>query len=194
MPVPPFQDDPWASTLSKRGIPGDELVSALQKYIRRGHLDEATLIAREMYETSAAMEKHLWRRLLIISASDCGDGTFLQPLVVNGLRTIGLGMTRENGDGWLFVAHAVRYLCTGTKDLTTDQLCMWAFHVMGTGERGPVIPDYALDIHTRRGQEMGRGVPHFLDDGCVVDREAPDRDNTFRDRVRAIVDAGEWED
>ena len=38
----PYPDDPWASTLSKRGIPGDELVSALQKYIRRGELEEAS--------------------------------------------------------------------------------------------------------------------------------------------------------
>jgi hypothetical protein len=76
MPLPPSNRDPWAHTVSVRGFRCDELVSALQKYIRRGNTEEALLVAREMYETGPELEQHLWTRLMVISASDCGDGTF----------------------------------------------------------------------------------------------------------------------
>lgn len=194
MPVAHHSDDPWASTLSKRGIPGDELVSALQKYIRRGALEGAILVAREMFETSHAMEEHLWTRLLVISASDCGDGTFSQTGIVDSLYRAAMRMPRLTGEHWLFVAHATRYLTSCSKDMTTDELCMWTVHVMNKGKATPQIPDYALDVHTRRGQELGRDVAHFLAEGTVLTNEYAGADSTYRERVREIVARGEWND
>jgi hypothetical protein len=38
---------------------------------------------------------------------------------------------------------------------------------MYEGERPRLeIPDFALDVHTSRGQRMGRGVNHFFDEGA----------------------------
>ena len=35
----------------------------------------------------------------------------------------------------------------------------------------PEIPDYALDKHTQRGNTMGRGIQHFLTEGCKLENE-----------------------
>ncbi|MGW3632954.1 hypothetical protein ACWD7F_22775, partial [Streptomyces sp. NPDC005122] len=68
--------DPWTRVTSVHGFPADELIAALQKSIRRGLLDNALLVAREMYETSGELEEHLWARLSVISCEDTGDGSF----------------------------------------------------------------------------------------------------------------------
>lgn len=63
---PPFAQDPWPRVLSPRGIPVDQLVSVLQKAIRRSHVDDAVLAASDMHATSAAAAEHLWRRLRLM--------------------------------------------------------------------------------------------------------------------------------
>jgi replication-associated recombination protein RarA len=193
MPLPPSTKDPWTATRSIRGFQCDELISALQKYIRRGNLEETLLVAREMYETSPQLEEHLWTRLMVISASDCGDGTFLQTLIVESLHRVGMRMPRGTGERWLFIVHAIRYLATNTKDMTTDEICMWSRHLMNKRLRDPVIPDYAIDIHTDKGQELGRGMSHFLAEGTIINNEYAGADHSFGDRIRDIVARGEWD-
>jgi replication-associated recombination protein RarA len=192
IPVTRWHNDPWADTTSLHGIPCDELISALQKNIRRGNLDEAALVAREMFETSAELTYHLWDRLTTIACSDVTDNLFLAPVIIETLRTQCLRPDRESGDGWVYLAHAIRYLCQAPKDRTTDELCMWLVHAMDEEGRQPVIPDWALDNHTRRGQEMGRGVRYFLAEGCLVENVREDHDPTYRKRLDEIIERGDW--
>ncbi|MET9730127.1 hypothetical protein ABZZ79_05445 [Streptomyces sp. NPDC006458] len=177
-----------------RGFQCDELISALQKYIRRGNLEEALLVAREMYETSQELEAHLWTRLMVISASDCNDGTFLQTLVVESLHRVSTRVQRGTGERWLFLVQAVRYLVSFPKDMTTDEICMWSRHTMNNHLREPVIPDYALDVHTKSGRAMGRGVGHFLAEGTVINHRYEGADPLFGERVREIVARGDWDE
>lgn len=186
-----YEEEPWSWTVSRRGYACDELVSALHKYVRRGNTEESLLIAREMCETSQEMVVDLWDRLVIIASADVGGGNFLAPVVVETLRSQCL---RTGHYGWLFVAHAVRFLCEAPKDTTTEEMCMWTNHVISEGTRLPQIPDYALDSHTRRGREMNRGFRHFFDEGCLVDNEVPGRDTTYRQRVLDLVARGEWKE
>lgn len=193
MSLRPSTRDPWADVTSVRGFRCDELISALQKYIRRGNLEEAVLVAREMYETSPELEAHLWTRLMVISACDCNDGTFMQTIIVESLHRVCMRMPRGTGERWLFIVQSIRYLVSIPKDMTTDEMCMWSRHTMNNNIRGPVIPDYALDVHTRTGREMGRGVAHFLDEGTVITNCYDGADPTFGERVREIVARGDWE-
>lgn len=188
MAVANASDDSWANTKSKRGVYCDELASALQKYIRRSNLEQAAVIAFEMYDTSSQLADHLWDRLSVISAADSGDGTFLQPVVINALRQQGAFCAHGSGEGWLFVAHAVRYLCQTPKDTTTDELCMWIYQEMNEGSIRPRIPDYALDLHTKRGQAKGRGFQHFFREGMEVSDELPGRDRTYRNRLEKLIE------
>jgi hypothetical protein len=70
----------------------------------------------------------------------------------------------EGSDG-LFLLHAVIVLARAKKSRLVDH----AFMVVYEGERKPLeVPDVALDRHTRRGREMGRGLDHFFEEGAKL--------------------------
>ena len=191
MPVA-HTEDPWTRVVSKRGYPADELISTLQKSIRRGDVRLAMLVARELYETSAELEAVMWSRLCVISAEDVGDGSFQEPVVVNALFEMHERLGRDAGDRWLFAVHAVRYLAERVKDRTSDEWANLVMLLMDASPRPFEIPAYALDVHTRRGQESGRTVAEFWTDGAVVTNERPGRDTSVRDELlRLRGEAGE---
>ena len=65
-----FLADPWARTRTRNGLAADEVISALQKSIRKGKERAACEFAYEMYISSPQMEEKLWRRLQAISVED----------------------------------------------------------------------------------------------------------------------------
>ena len=183
--------DPWADVRTAHGFNADEVVSAFQKSIRRGLLDNALLLAYEMFSTSPELEDHLWARLTVISVEDVGSGSFLEPVVVDALYRMHQRFGREFGDRFLFAAHAVRLLATSPKDRTTDEMANWANLLVDIRGMKPDIPEVAYDMHTRRGQEMGRGLEHFLKEGARVTNERPGRDTKYREQLLAAIEAGE---
>ena len=54
----PQDEVPFSTITSPRGIPVDQLVSVLQKDIRRSNVDNAVLAAHEMLSTSAEVAAH----------------------------------------------------------------------------------------------------------------------------------------
>ena len=170
-------EDPWTTVRTAHGHAADEVISALQKAIRRGELEQAVLIAYEMYSTSPELEEYLWSRLQVISAEDVGTGSFLEPVIVESLYQMHTRFERGIGDRFLFAVHAVRLLATATKDRTSDELANWARYHVETDLR---IPDHALDMHTRRGRLEGRDELHFLTEAALVTNEIPGRDLTWR--------------
>jgi replication-associated recombination protein RarA len=183
--------DPWVNVRTEHGFNADEIVSAFQKSIRRGMLENALLLAYEMFSTSAELEEHLWARLSVISVEDVGSGSFLEPVVVDTLYCMHQRFARGAGDRFLFAAHAVRLLATSQKDRTSDEMANWAQLAVNIRGERPVIPDVAYDMHTNRGREMGRGVEHFMKEGARVENERPGRDTTYRQRLLAAIEAGE---
>jgi len=183
--------DPWGRVKTEHDFNADEVVSAFQKSIRRGLLENALLLAYEMYVTSAELEEHLWTRLSVISVEDVGSGSFLEPVIVDALCRMRLRFPRGAGDRFIFAAHAVRLLATSPKDRTTDEMTNWAILMTNVRGERPEIPDVAYDMHTRRGQEMGRGLEHFMKEGARVENERPGRDTTYRERLLKAIEAGE---
>ena len=49
------------------------------------------------------------------------------------------------------------------------------------------VPDIALDKHTKRGQEMGRGSKHFFEEGTKVIPQLK-IDNDYRERYGKILE------
>jgi hypothetical protein len=78
----------------------------------------------------------------------------------------------------------------GPKDRTTDEMASWAKQSVRLGERLPEIPDAALDMHTRRGQEMGRDYRWFVEEASRVIPEIPDKDQTYRRWIVEALDKG----
>ncbi|WP_281165166.1 hypothetical protein [Liquorilactobacillus sicerae] len=156
-----FLSDPWARTTTRNGLMGDEVISALQKSIRKGKERAAVEFAYEMYISSPQFEEKLWRRLQAISVEDIGMGNPLAPVVINSLNQIRQNFQYDEPDRAMMFVHAIRYLCASTKDRSSDLLKNIVIKNFNLGYV-PQIPDYALDKHTTRGKKMGRGSLHFL--------------------------------
>jgi len=182
--------DPWQRTTTEHGFAADEVISALQKSIRRGLVDNALLLGWEMYVTSPEMEAMLWSRLCVISVEDVGLGNAQAPILVNTLFTMHARYPRPEHDRFMFAAHAIRVMASGPKDRTTDEMASWARQSINLGERLPEIPDFALDMHTRRGAEMGRDYRWFIEEASKVSPQIEGRDETYRNWIIEALKTG----
>lgn len=180
--------DPWQQVTTFNGFAADQVISAIQKEIRRGHTENAVLLAYEMMITSPALEDYLWQRLMVISVEDIGFGEVNAPILINSLYQMLSTFDRSLGERKLFAVHAVRYLCRSPKDRSSDEMIVWVKLAAERGQAKPEIPEYALDMHTAKGQEMGRGLRHFFEIGAQLRPEAEDRDLTYRQRILEILD------
>lgn len=175
--------DPWTLVKTANGFAADEVISALQKEIRRGHAENACLLAHELSQTSSELERKLWDRLCVISVEDIGFGETNAPMLVQTLWQMASRFGPREGDRYLFSLHAVRYLCQCQKDRSTDEMINYFFQA----KPQPVIPDYAVDMHTARGQAMGRGPKHFWEEGAKLQPELAGRDTSYLEKVLALL-------
>lgn len=182
--------DPWQRTTTEHGFAADEVISALQKSIRRGLVENALLLGWEMYLTSPEMEEMLWSRLCVIAVEDVGYGNVNAPVLTETLLQQHKRYARPQHDRFLFAAHAIRVLAGGQKDRTTDDMVNWAKHSVALRERLPEIPDFALDMHTRRGAEMGRDYLWFVQEASRVNPEIADREQKYRDWILDALKTG----
>jgi len=180
--------DPWQKVQTRHGLAADEVISALQKEIRRGHAENAALLAYEMFVSSPELEQYLWKRLLCISVEDVGLGNPQAVQQVNALYQVHQVFGRGEGDRLLYAIHAVRVLCASQKDRSTDEMVNWIKYAVEEQGLRPEIPDYAIDMHTLRGQTMGRDSRHFWEIGAQLEPEWPERDLTYRERVLKILE------
>jgi replication-associated recombination protein RarA len=190
MPQVTLPPDPWQNVTTKSGLAADEVISGLQKCLRRGLAEEALLIAYEMYVTSAELEEKLWSRLCVIAVEDVGMGTPDLPMLVETLYRQHERYPRPVGDRFLFAAHAVRAIAQSPKDRTSDDMVNFARLENAVRGKAPEIPDFAIDMHTRRGWQMGRGYEHFMTEASRVEN-AIEGDPSYRERILAAMAAGE---
>ena len=183
--------DPWVNVRTRHGLSGDEVISALQKEIRRGQTENAALLAYEMITTSPEMEAKLWQRLLAICVEDIGWGEVQAPILIYTLYQMHQNFGRGAGERRLFAIHAVRYLCACVKDRSSDEMASWIKQQVESGQLLPTIPDYALDMHTGRGHQMERGLRHFYEEAAKVQPELPDRDVTYQQRLMGLLKQNE---
>lgn len=185
---PPHEDDPYTRLTSPRGIPVDQLVSVLQKEIRRSNVDNAVLAAYEMMSTSAEVAEHLWRRLKLIAVEDVGMGEPMAPLLLECLHR---NFQAVPGGDTMMAVHAVRLLALAKKDRTSSEHADLVATKVESGELVVSVPDHALCVHTRAGQEMGRGLVHWWDNGAQVSDELETADHSYRDELIAVHRAAE---
>ncbi len=186
--------DPWVDVKTFNGFQADHVISALQKEIRRGNMENAALLAYEMIITSPSLEDYLWYRLKVITVEDIGFGEPLAPVLIQSLFEMNKEYDRSVGERKLFAIHAVRYLCLCKKDRSSDEMINWINHANESGKLLPVIPEYALDMHTAEGQKKGRGRRHFFEEASCTIPEVPDRDRTYLERIMKMLDSGELKD
>jgi len=182
--------DPWQRTTTENGFPADEVISALQKSIRRGLTENAVLLGWEMFITSPELEAKMWSRLQVISVEDIGFGNPQAPILIDTLFRMHERIERPQHDRFLFAAHAIRALAMSEKDRTTDDMVNWAKHSVAFGERLPEIPDFAIDMHTGRGEAMGRDYRYFMEEASKVVPESATRETKYREWILKALDEG----
>jgi len=180
--------DPWTQVKTVHDLPADEVISALQKEIRRGNVENACLLAVEMLSTSEDLERKLWDRLCVISVEDVGFGAPTAPVLISALEHMTHRYRYGEGDRALFAIHAVRYLAHEQKDRSSDELLNWLKHEIKHSGARPIVPDYAIDMHTARGQSLGRDLRHFLEVGAHISPELAGRERLYRERLLAALD------
>jgi replication-associated recombination protein RarA len=148
-----------------------ELLSALQKCISRGMKYEAVHFAVELEDFNSTS---LWNRLEIMASEDIGCANPTMPILIETLHKSYLKAKEKLNDNShrLFLVNAVVCLCDSPKSRLVDDLLITVYLERQNGVKLPNIPDFALDMHTQKGREMGRGIEHFFNEGCKLENEA----------------------
>ena len=166
-----------------RGYDFYELLSALQKDIRRGNEYGAMFWAVELETFNPRM---LWNRLTAISSEDVGPANPVMPLVIETLEKQYFEARDKGSDRCrLFLANAVVILARSRKSRIADDLLNTVYGEIQHENRKLPIPDYALDKHTLRGKKMGRGIEHFFSEGAKLSNEA--FENPYTENAKRIL-------
>jgi hypothetical protein len=144
--------------LTKMGCRRDEVVSLLQKAIRRGMEAEAMWAAMEMVDSG--MWRYLLYRLSVIACEDVGLAEPNAILVVDAVRrAVEARMAERDTGQWVsvptvMIAQAVLYLCRASKSRLADDALIWTESARKAGWIPEFLAsDVVLDEHTERGKE-----------------------------------------
>jgi replication-associated recombination protein RarA len=156
--------------MTTRGYVLSEVVSAMQKAIRRGDARVAGYFAVEMFESHYTA--YAWRRLLTVSAEDCA-GIITQE--IKALHDSWLVIDKQKkGRGRIFLAKAVVLLCQAGKSRDADHLTNLVYDPKALDEarleraltearaKPEPIPEYAFDCHTSKGAKRGKTKTDFF--------------------------------
>jgi len=153
---------------TKNGYKLDEVVSALQKEIRRGNELMAKYWALEMNESG--YWRYCFRRMQVIAGEDIGLANPEAMILVSSTFSALLAQERikkvfhidNNVIGFVAI-----YLARSTKSRHVDYL---GGVILKQKEKGwkPDIPIYAIDQHPERGRDLGKSDYDFFKEGSMI--------------------------
>lgn len=164
---------------TKGGYPIDEVVSALQKDIRRGNYENACHWARELVISGNSWK--LWRRLQVISLEDIGMANPTALHVIRTLQAHAHEMGIATWEGQRAAIAGAFFLANSPKSRLMDELCNY-FKYVQDGKimaSNPEIPEYAVDCHTKAGRSKGlawtkpKGIQHWYGKATVLNSPTP---------------------
>jgi replication-associated recombination protein RarA len=169
---------------TKHGYDHYELLSALQKCIRRGMDYEAVHFAVELEEFNPTM---LWNRLKIIACEDVGPANPVMPLLIDCLQKQYLTEKAKLAESShrLFLINAVVCLSRSKKTRITDDLLNIVYTERDRDNKFLPIPEFALDMHTARGKAMGKGIDDFFTEGNKLENEA--YPNPYTEKAKELL-------
>ncbi len=163
-----------------------EVMSAMQKHIRRGEEREAMHCSCEMGHTSKAFFTMMCNRLEIISHEDVGLANpeavmFTATAIEQARRHY---HAEKRGNWRMMVGNAIRMLCRSAKSREGDHFQAAVGQAALLDAKAPTIPDYAFCMHTARGKKQGRGIEHFLTEATKLEPAAPP--DRYADEAAAV--------
>lgn len=176
---------PWLVTKNKYNL--DEVVSALQKSIRRGMEKESMFWATEL--TKSGYSQYLWRRLCVIASEDIGLTEPMISVIVNSLAENCKRCTKSwKKPELLPIAHAILFLCRCYKNREVDDFLEYiklkikkGFHLE--------VPEWAKDEHTESGRKYIKENninpnEKFYLEGCILNNErALEEGNIYKEKL-----------
>lgn len=176
---------PWLLTKNKYNL--DEVVSALQKSIRRGLEEESMYWALEL--ANSGYGQYLWRRLCVIVSEDVGLIEPIAPVVINSLAENCKRCTKSWKDPELLpISHAILYLCRANKNREIDDFAEYMQIKIKKGFRLEV-PEWAIDSHTESGRKLIKENKidlneQFYKNGAILNKEKPlIEGNLYKDKL-----------
>jgi len=166
-----------------------EVSSAMQKAIRRNDPKLAGYFALELYHSGYT--QYVWKRLLTVSAEDC-YGETITTEIYNLYRSFMLiNDGRPDLDkGRIFISKAVIILCQTPKCRDADHLQNLIYDrnnvpkeeiaeiLRAVREENLPVPEYAYDVHTKKGRYMGKTKKDFF----------LEENQALRSRVKGLFD------
>jgi replication-associated recombination protein RarA len=175
------------------GYNDDELISALQKCIRRGMEKEAMYFSLELAEEGKTGFALLISRLRVIAYEDVG---LADPAVVlqvsRALDDMEMMYKGNKGEWGMVLSFIVLILCRAMKSRITDHFLIVMKTRWKEKQQAFAIPDFALDMHTSQGNLMGRtrgsvaGITHFITEGEHLENMHPTLQDSYHDQVKKI--------
>ncbi len=161
-----------------------EVISALQKEIRKANEEEAMFWALELVPR---YEQYLWKRLTVIVNEDISiaNPTLLMLVPIQSQVYANFREEGRDGSARLVLANVILAMCRSPKSRIADHFQCAVLQDKVHSPNTKPIPDYALDKHTSAGRKMGRGVDHWLEEGCSL-TPTSDVDDPYEER------AAEW--
>ncbi len=156
-----------------RGYDFFEVSSSLQKAIRRNDPKMAGYMALELWQSGYG--NYAWKRLLTVSAEDV-ESFITKELVALHYSYVMVNTPKpKQPKGRIFISKAVMILCKAIKSRETDHLqnLIYDMKIGITNEEITEfldevrkeqyeIPDYAFDVHTRKGKRIGKTKKMFF--------------------------------
>ena len=176
----------WNASTSPYGYVLGEALSAMGKEIRRGNEFEAVFWAHQMAISGAVADDFLWERLGMTAVEDCGLANQSLITTIMSLKQMYYALPEYHEDRLAVAAHAVACLARSPKSRYTHELYHAMAQRLRRGELHPEIPDYALDKHTKRGRQMGRGEEHFIEEGAMLANEV-EFGTRYRNELRRMA-------
>lgn len=184
---------------TKRGYDFFEVSSALQKAIRRGNEKVAGYFALELFASN--FYNYAWKRLLTMSAEDIKGPVTKEILSLHQSFEMVNTPKKEKVGGRIFISKAVIILCREVKSRDADHLQNLVYDLnisLSENDIGKIleeegrvknrtIPEYAYDIHTRKGKKMKKTKKmFFLEENSSLFPE--DNDPLFDSQLKEYLD------
>lgn len=161
-------DNPMTKT-TVNGYNPYELLSAMQKFIRRSMEQEALFCFYEL--EYAGLYNVAANRLAICVYEDCGIANIpLLNSINSHIDQMSKWHTAKNGAWRLVLGNIILQACRGPKNRIADH---FVCSVGGRRANGWKInmeeyEEFVYDKHTARGKALGRGLDHFFKEGIKI--------------------------
>lgn len=155
----------------------DEVISALQKEIRRCNFEDATFWGLELLESGDNYITKFWERIIVISVEDVAEHNVVP--IVSSLRDNFFELKEaKKVDKIILGIKAIKVLCDAKKDRIVNEIYDYLRFKRKDGLRKE-IPEYAIDKHTKKGKEKNLGYEHFLNIASKINNVVENKDNKY---------------